>query len=106
MPATREQLSAFEQGTAIASGASTNSAFPPLLASDHYPRVYSDSGTVLSKSKPVSEVLSDNGYRTGAIIASNPYLGKWAPHFESFWNDGMNDINPSENRNFELANQA
>ncbi|WP_440007806.1 sulfatase-like hydrolase/transferase [Halomicrococcus sp. SG-WS-1] len=75
--------------TAISAGGATNWAFPALLNSRYYPETYDDDGNLEDGLTPLPAVLADHGYATGGFVASNPFVAKWSPHFDAFWNDGM-----------------
>jgi len=96
----QSEVAEFHQGSAICQAAATNGVFPPILASryphDAYKRPNLDS--VREDVTTLPELLRDAGYTTGAFLASNPYLGKWADDFDAFWNDGMRSGAESENR--------
>lgn len=90
MPALRERTDGpdWSVGEAVCAGCATNWTFPALLAGSYYPRVY-DGDAVDPDARPLPAVLADAGYATGGFVGSNPYLTKWAPFFERFWNDGL-----------------
>ena len=96
----QREVTAFQQGSAICQAAATNGVFPPILASryphDAYERPTLDS--VRDDITTLPELLGEAGYATGAFLASNPYLGKWADDFDAFWNDGMRSGAEGENR--------
>lgn len=85
---------------AICQSAATNGVFPAILSSMYYPYAYKGciyptlkcSGRLRSDIHPLPQVLSENGYSTGAVIASNPWLNKWANYFDYFWNDGLSGV--------------
>ncbi|MFB6151443.1 MAG: sulfatase-like hydrolase/transferase [Haloarculaceae archaeon] len=79
----------YEQSVAVSHSASTNGAFPPLLAGRHFMQAYDGDGRVAPDVTPLPEVLGERGYATAGIVASNPFLAKWAEYFDHFWNDGM-----------------
>lgn len=98
MPTFSSAVSGFDCTDAVAQGAATNSSFPPLLASRYYPSAYTPSGEVRDDVTSLPQALSSEGYETGAFVASNPFLGKWADHFDTFWNDGMVETDADNNR--------
>lgn len=98
MPTFSSATSGFERTDAIAQGAATNSSFPALLASRYYPSTYTPSGKVRDEVTSLPQSLSAEGYETAAFIASNPFLGKWADHFDTFWNDSMVETDADDNR--------
>jgi len=100
MPRTRELLSEFESGEAICQAAATNDAFPTILSSQYFCDAYQDPNfdTVDDETVSLPKLLGEAGYETSAFLASNPFLGKWADHFDTFWNDGMRDQDETENR--------
>lgn len=98
MPTFSSAVSEFDYIDAIAQGASTNSSFPALLASRYYPSAYTPSGEVRDDVASLPQVLSEEGYQTAAFVASNPFLGKWESHFDTFWNDGMVETSADDNR--------
>jgi arylsulfatase A-like enzyme len=67
----------------------TRGAFPALLCGQYYPQTYDGFDTLAGDVRPLPEVLSERGYATGAVVASNPFLSVWEPFFDSFWNDGL-----------------
>ena len=91
MPALRAMAEdgAYERSTAVSHSASTNGAFPPLLASQHLVQAYDPDGLVRSGTRSLPAILGEQGYATGGVVASNPFLAKWDGHFDHFWNDGM-----------------
>lgn len=91
-------VSGFERTDAVTQGAATNSSFPALLASRYYPSAYTPSGEVRDEVTSLPQALSSEGYETAAFVASNPFLGKWADHFDTFWNDGMVETSADDNR--------
>lgn len=90
----------FQHGSAICHAAATNGVFPPILASRYLHDAYERPGlnSVRDDVSTLPGLLGDAGYATGAFLASNPYLGKWADDFDAFWNDGMRSGAESENR--------
>lgn len=85
---------------AICQSAATNGVFPAILSSMYHPYAYKGcvyptlkcSGRLKSHIRPLPQVLSEHGYSTGAIVASNPWLNKWAEYFDYFWNDGLSGV--------------
>jgi len=74
-------------GAALCQGASTNSAFPPLLASEYALAAYDENGLVKPSVLTLPRVLHEHGYETAAFIGHNPWLEKWRDQFGEFWND-------------------
>lgn len=105
MPKFRSVVDSFDQSTLICNGASTNSAFPALLASNYYPNVYSADGAVEPGVVSLPDALPEP-MTTGAIVASNPFLGKWSNRFDTFWNDGMTVLDADSNRSFTTAGRV
>ena len=81
----------YDRSEAITGSAATHGAFPPLLASQHLVSAYGPDGGVRDGVTTLPEVLAEHGYATGGFVASNPFLAKWVPYFDRFWNDGMTD---------------
>jgi len=100
----RSVVNSFDQLTLICNGASTNSAFPAILSSNYYPNVYSTDGAVKSDVVTLPDGLPES-MTTGAIIASNPFLGKWSDRFDTFWNDGMTSSDADSNRSFTTTDR-
>lgn len=101
------ELAAFDRSEAICHAPATDGAFPALLASTYYPSAYCQNGMVGDDVVPLSSVLAESGYETAGFIGSNPFLGKWSPHFDAFWNDGMVAVDASSNRSkYTLAHTA
>jgi arylsulfatase A-like enzyme len=100
MPRLDRSTAGFERGEAVCQAAATNGVFPALLASEYFHEAYgADSfGAVDEEVVPLPTVLEEVGYSTGAFVGSNPFLGKWEPYFESFWNDGMRAHDEDRNR--------
>ena len=100
MPHLRELTSDFQKHEAICQAAATNGVFPAILASQYSYEAYRTEDPNLVGDSVVSlpKLLSRQGYETGAFLASNPFLGKWAGHFDEFWNDGMRNQNEDVNR--------
>ncbi len=76
-------------GTALCQGGSTNSAFPPLLASEYPLVAYDEQGRVKPSVVSLPGVLREHGYETAAFVGHNPWLEKWRGHFGEFWNDNI-----------------
>ncbi|WP_434530801.1 sulfatase-like hydrolase/transferase [Haloarcula sp. NS06] len=100
MPHFQELTSDFQKHEAICQAAATNGVFPAILASQYSHEVYrtEDPNLVGDSVMSLPKLLSRRGYKTGAFLASNPFLGKWASHFDEFWNDGMRNQNEGANR--------
>jgi arylsulfatase A-like enzyme len=100
MPQLRELTSDFQKREAVCQAAATNGVFPTILASQYSYEAYRTDDPNLVDDGVVSlpELLSRRGYETGAFLASNPFLGKWAAHFDEFWNDGMRSQSEDANR--------
>ncbi|MFD1597915.1 sulfatase-like hydrolase/transferase [Halobellus rarus] len=100
MPRFRRLVSDFERGEAICQAAATNGVFPTVLASQFFHNAYRepDFDAVADGVTTLPALLSESGYETGAFIASNPFLGKWAGSFDTFWNDGMSSQTEEQNR--------
>lgn len=100
MPNLRRMTAGFERGEAICQAAATNGVFPAILASRYVHDAYSppDFDSVAADVVPLPTVLSDAGYETSAFVGSNPFLGKWEPYFDTFWNDGMRARDEERNR--------
>lgn len=79
----------YDRSEAVSHSAATHGAFPPLLASQHLVQAYGGDGAVDPSVTTLPDVLREQGYATGAIVASNPFIAKWADRFDHFWNDGM-----------------
>lgn len=73
----------------ICAAHATNWSFPAILNGMYYPQVYDEEGYIREGRHPLPEILSEHGYTTAGIVASNVYLAKWKPYFDYFWNDGM-----------------
>ena len=74
---------------AICQAPATRGAFPALLSGLYYPQAYAGYDDVRDDVRTLPEVLSDNGYTTGAVVGSNPFLSAWEDRFEYFWNDDL-----------------
>lgn len=107
MPQLRELTSDFQRHEAVCQAAATNGVFPTILASKYSYEAYRTDDPERLDDSVVSlpKLLSRRGYETGAFLASNPFLGKWAAQFDEFWNDGMRsqkeDANRSEYTEFD-----
>lgn len=77
----------FVSSEAICAAPATRGAFPAILHGLYYPRAYTDYYTL--RSGGIVEILADNGYATGAVVGSNPYVSPWSEYFDWFWNDRM-----------------
>ena len=86
MPQLKSLTSAFEWSEMITQSASTRGGFPALLHGQYYPQVYSSFDIVRSGVQSLPAILGSNGYATGAICGSNPFLDVWADDFDHFWN--------------------
>ena len=93
MPTLRRLASenGYDSSRAVSGSAATHGAFPPILASDHIVRTYDTEGGLRPGASPLPEALADHGYRTGAVVGSNPFLARWSRCFDYFWNDGMRE---------------
>lgn len=100
MPHLQGLTADFQKHEAICQAAATNGVFPTILASQYSYDAYRTEDPNLVDDSVVSlpKLLSRRGYETGAFLASNPFLGKWADHFDEFWNDGMRSQNEDANR--------
>jgi len=100
MPHLQGLTADFQKHEAICQAAATNGVFPTILASQYSYEAYRTEDPNLVDDSVVSlpKLLSQRGYETGAFLASNPFLGKWADHFDEFWNDGMRNKNEDANR--------
>jgi arylsulfatase A-like enzyme len=81
---------------AVSNGASTHTAFPSIITSS-YPLMYDDLPHFSKFRKTIAEILSQDGYYTGAFN-SNPFLSEWHSYprgFETFeginWQDLVNE---------------
>ena len=88
----------FIRTEALCQAAATNGVFPSIIAGIHYPYAYERCyypnlgyGKLRQGVVSLPRVLSQNGYATGAFVASNPLLSKWAGHFDHFWNEGLSN---------------
>ena len=86
MDSLRALTGAYVRTDAICPSAATPGVFPAIFASQYYPQVYTASGAVDPSVKTLPAVLGDHGYRTGAIVADNPFLDRFADAFDHFWN--------------------
>jgi arylsulfatase A-like enzyme len=100
MPTLKRATEGFVRGDAISQAAATNGVFPTILASQYFHEAYRGMGTNGIRDDVVSlpGVLREAGYTTGAFLGSNPFLGKWQPYFDTFWNDGMRAHDEDQNR--------
>lgn len=89
MPQLRKRTREFTRGSAICQAPATRGAFPALLAGRYYPQAYTDYDTLRDGIESLPELLAEEGYATGAVVGSNPFLSAWESHFEYFWNDEM-----------------
>jgi len=82
----------YKRTEAICQSAATNGVFAPILSSMYYPHAYNGYDKVRSCVNTLPKILSENGgFTTGAVVASNPFLNKWAEYFNFFWNDGLSN---------------
>lgn len=86
MPKLRSLTTGFDRTDVICAGAATNGVFPAILNGSYYPTVYDNDGQLGSDTISLPQLLSNAGYATGAFVASNPFLNKWADHFDEYWN--------------------
>lgn len=91
MPNLQALTKSYEQTSVICQAPATRGAFPALLAGSYYPEVYDGFTDISPDTKSLHEVLSDTGYATGGVIASNPFLSAWKDGFDYFWNGGFED---------------
>ena len=89
MPQLQSLTEDFSRGSAICQAPATRGAFPALLAGQYYPQAYADYDTLKPTVEPLPELLAEEGYTTGAVVGSNPFLTAWEDSFEYFWNDEM-----------------
>lgn len=81
----------YDRTEAICQSAATPGVFPSILASLYYPQAYTPSGRLRDSVVTLPEVLSRHGYRTGAVIADNPFLDRFSECFGFFWNGGTGE---------------
>ncbi|WP_152042434.1 sulfatase-like hydrolase/transferase [Salinigranum salinum] len=99
----RSLTSEYVRSEAVCQSAATPGVFPSILASLYYPQAYTASGALRSSVRTLPAVLADHGYRTGAIVADNPFLDRFAGEFDFFWNGGAAETKLE--RLFRLARQ-
>jgi len=100
-----ETLDEFVRSDSITHAPATDGSIPGILCSRYYPQAYDEEGKVKSGIKPLPEILSEAGYSTAAFSAANPFLGKWAQYFDTFWNGDFSD--PSDrNTIFQAGDYA
>ncbi|OYR83447.1 hypothetical protein DJ72_07315, partial [Halorubrum distributum] len=52
----------------------------------YYPQAYTPSGRLRDSVSTLPTILSQHGYRTGAVVADNPFLDRFSEEFDFFWN--------------------
>lgn len=101
MPRLQSRASNWEQRTMICTADATDWVFPAILNGRYYPNVYDRNRRLLSGTRPLPEILAENGYETAAVVASNANLNPWEDSFDFFWNDGLTDESTSRNQNLQ-----
>ncbi len=96
----------FQQTVAVAHSAATHGAFPPILASRHSVQTYDSGGEIRADVTTLPAVLGCHGYATAGIIGSNPFLARWSPEFDHFWNDGMTQEMAGPGRRYPFFDRA
>lgn len=89
MSTLQELTSEYTRSETICQASSTRGAFPALLNGLYYPQAFTGFDTIKSDTRPLPELLSENGYATCGICGSNPFLSPWRGYFDHFWNDRM-----------------
>ena len=75
----------------LCQSSATSGVLAGFLASQYPPQAYSEKGTTRESVRSIASKLGSIGYKTGAVIGSNPYPNLWANDFDFFWNDGLSD---------------
>lgn len=86
MDELRSSVVGYDRTDAICQSAATPGVFPSILASLYYPQAYTPSGRLRESVSTLPTVLSRHGYRTGAVVADNPFLDRFSEGFDFFWN--------------------
>lgn len=79
----------YEKTESVCQGASTWFALPSINSSLYSSQAYTDTGELSDRVVTLAEVLSEEGYSTGAFIGANPYANLWTRGFDTFWNGGL-----------------
>lgn len=90
MSALQSATPSLQQAEAICQSAATPGVFPAILASQYYPEVYTSKSRLKQGTQTLPGLLSEKGYRTGAVVADNPHLNRFADDFDYFWNGNSN----------------
>lgn len=86
MDELRTSVADYDRTEAICQSAAKPGVFPSILASLYYPRAYTPSGRLRDSVSTLPTILSRHGYRTGAVVADNPFLDRFSEEFDFFWN--------------------
>ncbi|MCQ4333144.1 sulfatase-like hydrolase/transferase [Natronomonas sp. F2-12] len=90
MDQLRSATESFSTLEAIAQGASTKSALPPIICSMYWKE---KEGELSWDALSLPAFLSKHGYTTGAFIGTNPFASRWQDDFDMFWNSGRENFN-------------
>lgn len=85
------KMANFKQSNIICQSSATSGVTAGFLASRYPPQAYSEDGSVKQDVESFPGELRNNGYKTGAVIGSNPYPNLWSHDFDFFWNDGLSN---------------